>query len=373
MAVAGSRGKTTVSSMIALMMREAGSSVGSWLSSGVYVDEDRLDGELHAWERVLLAARFDELDVVIQELAASVTVAVGLPRRVYPLAVVTTICGSSESCRIAPETALERQALDRLFEAVRADGTVVANADDLIIVDALDSTGLRHVLFALHPSNPVLHQHLEDGGTGAWVENGWIRAGSAAQSKRVVAVNQIPATLDGALTFQVQNALAAVSVAHEAGLDLADCARALESYTPDISHQPGACNIFSIAGARVVVDSPKNPWSLRMTARGIRSLSARRPIVVSGSFPQLNDAELREIGRVIGTIAGVVILHDDSDDHERLEILKSGLANSEVPPIVLVMPTEAAAIARLHSSLVENDVALVLTSDSKLIGSLLNR
>lgn len=370
-AVAGSRGKTTVSSMLAAMMRESGKSIGSWLSSGVYVDDERLDGELHAWERVLLAARFGELDAVIQELEAPVTVAVGLPPRVYPLAVVTTICGSSESCRVAPETALERKALDRLFGAVRADGTVVANADDLIIVDALDLTELRHALFALHPGNPVLHQHLEDGGVGAWVEDGWIRVGTKRESIRVVAANQIPATLDGALTFQVQNALAAVCAAYVSGLDMEDCARALEDYSPDISRQPGACNIFEVEGARVVVDSPTSPWSLRMTARGIRSLSTRRPMVVSGSFPRVNDIDLREVGRVLGSIAGVVILHDESDDHERMEILKEGLASSEVPPIVFVMPTEADAIERLRSSLVENDVALVLTTDSEPVASLL--
>lgn len=358
--------------MIAAMLRESGKSVGSWLSSGVYVDDERLEGELHAWERVLLAARFNELDAVIQELEASVTVAAGLPPRVYPLAVVTTICGSSESCRIAPETALERQALDRLFEAVREDGTVIANADDLIIVDALAMTDLRHILFALHPGNPVLHRHLEDGGVGAWVENGWIRVGTQQDSVGVLAANRIPAALDGALTFQVQNALAAVCVAYVAGIDLADCARALEGFAPDISRQPGASNIFEVDGARVVVDSPTNPWSLRMTARGIRSLSARRPIVVSGSFPRVNDIDLREVGRVLGTIAGVVILHDDSDNHERMEILKAGLASSEVPPIVFVMPNQFAAIERLRSSLLENDVALVLTTDSKQVVSLLS-
>lgn len=61
------------------MIRHAHGSVGSWLTSGVYVDGERLEGELRPWSRVLLAAKYRELNAVIQEMEAAVVVGAGLP------------------------------------------------------------------------------------------------------------------------------------------------------------------------------------------------------------------------------------------------------------------------------------------------------
>src|SRR5690606_29964983 len=64
-AVGGSRGKSTVASMIDSIIRLSGASVATWISSGVYVDGEQMEGELRPWSRVLLASKYGELDAVV--------------------------------------------------------------------------------------------------------------------------------------------------------------------------------------------------------------------------------------------------------------------------------------------------------------------
>jgi cyanophycin synthetase len=359
-AVGGSRGKSTVSWLIASIMRASGASVANWISSGVYVDGERLEGELRPWSRVLLAAKYGEIDAVIQELEAAVVVGAGIPSRTYPMAVLTTICGNDESCRLSMSTELEERSIGMILSAVREDGCVVANADDLGIVAATHDAKSDLILFALHPENPVLQKHLNDGGHAVWLENGTIVEGDRQSVRPVLDIAEIPATLDGALLFQVQNAMAATAAALHLGLDCPTIAHGLRSFQPLPSIQPGACNILEAKGARVVIDSPEQTWTLKMLARGIRQQPHRRSVVVSGSFPTLNLEDAREAGRILGGLGGVVILHDEGDEGH-LRAIKAGIASNPVPPLVMVMGSESAAIGQMITTLKAGDMALVLS------------
>lgn len=362
-AVGGSRGKSTVSSMLSNIVQAAGKSVATWISSGVYVDGEQMEGELRPWSRVLLAAKYGELDAVIQELEAAVVVGAGLPSRTYPLAVMTTICGNDDSCRLSMSTELEERSLSALAEAVRDDGCIIANADDLSVVAAAQAASAKVTMYALHPDNPVLQRHLDEGKSAVWIENGSIVQGTRGRSDSIVAISTIPATLDGSLTFQVQNAMAAAAAALHLGITPDIVAASLSLFQPDTAVQPGACNVLSLNRGQVVVDSPMQTWTLKMLARGIKHQPHRRSIVVSNCFPTLPKDEAREVGRILGGLGGVVLLHDNTEDRKNVEALKAGIASNAVPPLVVVLGSESAAIDQLKSTLGAGDTALVLSSN----------
>ncbi|CAN5801628.1 hypothetical protein BH20CHL1_BH20CHL1_02490 [soil metagenome] len=359
-AVGGSRGKSTVSWMLDAMIRDSGGSVGSWLTSGVYVDGERMEGELRPWSRVLLAAKYRELDVVIQEMEATMVVGAGLPARTYPCAVLTTICGNDDSCRLSMSTELEERSLMSVVGAVRDDGCIVGNADDLSIVTAMRTTAARGVLFALHPENPVLQRHLSEGFSAVWLDGGSIVYGDYRANESLVPVADIPATLDGTLIFQIQNAMAAASMALELGINPAVISHSLRNFEPQHATQPGACNIVEAKGAQIVVDAPTQTWSLKMLARGIKHQPHRRTVVVSGCFPALSAEDAREVGRILGALGGVVILHNDDSANGRMDSIKAGIAANPVPPLMLVLGTEVAAVDQMLLSIGAGDTALIL-------------
>ena len=365
--VAGTRGKSTVSWMLIELLRAARVPTASWLSSGVYVDDERQEGELGPWSRVVLAARHGEIDVAIQEMSAATVVGAGLPEGAYPVVVLTTLCGNNDACLLNVETELQRRALDIVIRSVRDDGLIVANADDYDIAQLAIDAQAACVLFALHRDNPALQRHLANGGEGAWVEDGWVTVGGVGGGEPVVAVDEIPATLDGTILFQVQNALAAICVARVIGVPVASLANALRRFEPRPDRQPAACNIVRFNGATILIDAPQQIMSLRMLARGIKHKPHRRTLVVSGSFPGLGDDEVQEAGRILGGLGGIILLHSEQADTSRMAAIKAGISSAAVPPIVLSVPDELRAIDHLLNTIAPDDVALALADDPETV------
>ena len=362
-AIGGSRGKSTVAWMLDAILRHAAYEIGAWLSSGVYVNGQQQEGELGPWAKVVRDAQAGVLDLVLQELDASTVVAAGLPRRSYPLAIVTALCGNNEACQLAPETRLERRALAALLDAVRDDGLIVANADDLDVIEAVERRHGRVVCYALHRENPALQRQFARGGFGVWVDDGMIVHGDGHAASAIVDVHKVPATLDGAMLFQEQNALAAAAGALALRVPARSIRAALQCFTPDPVRQPAACNVLRYNGGTIVVDAPTQIWPLRMVMRGIRHQPRRRTMVVSGSYPHMRVADVREAGRLIGNLGAIVLVHGEHADAKRVAALREGLAAAQLPPVVISAADEQSAIEHLLNALGAEDVGLVLADD----------
>ncbi|MDI3340373.1 MAG: hypothetical protein QJR03_07540 [Sphaerobacter sp.] len=360
--VAGTRGKSTTVWLLDAMLAAAGRASGLWCSTGVYVRGVRQPGELGPWSRVLAAVGSGELDVALQELETELVTTVGLPERIYPLASITTLCGNNEDCLVSPEFSRGALAQTILARAVRPDGILVLNADDLAVLAAANETAATPVLFALHPDNPALRRHLEQGGSAVWVADGSVVVGDGLDQRAIVPVSEARFTLDGNLIFQVQNLLCSVALA--AALNVPDAAirEAVCTFEPDPVRLPGSCNIFYRRGATILLDAARQVWTLKPLIRGIRHQPHRRTIIVAGCFSHLPDDQLVEAGRLLGRLGGVVILHQEPE-RPAVELLKEGIAQNEIPPLVLTMPTEQQAFAHAFRMLNEGDLCLLLTDD----------
>ena len=265
-AISGSRGKSTVACMLDAIIRSSGKSVGMWLSSGVYADGERLSGELGPWQRVMLAARHGELDIAIQELDAATVVAIGLPTESYPLALATTICGNNEACLLTSETRLERQSLDLVLRSVRRDGLVMAGADDL--------KSLRRPSSA-RPARALRVTQRESGSRTASAQRRHrslggrqIALGSAGNSQAIIPSMRFPRHLTARSCFQIQNALAARLGCYRARVSVPQIVQRSSSFLP-IRRSTISVQIIAYNGARIVVDAPRQVWTLRMLMRGV--------------------------------------------------------------------------------------------------------
>ncbi|MCO5175566.1 MAG: hypothetical protein M9890_01130 [Thermomicrobiales bacterium] len=344
----------------------AGWPSAQWLSSGVYVDGELQEGELGPWSRVLLAARYGELRVVLQEMTAETVIGAGLPPRTYPIGVLTTLCGNNESCLLSEEASRERRALDIVIASMRNDGLLIVNADDYDITNAAMNAECEILPYALHADNPLLQRHLADGGRACWVAGGNIVVGDQRDQTIILDHLTIPATLQGTLLYQIQNLMAAVSAAVAVGIDPLLIRSALADFATDPAEQPGATNVLKYNGAMVIVDSPELVASLRQITRSIRHIPHRRTLVICGSLPRLSAAELPEAGRILGGIHGVAMLHGDHDESSRMSIIKAGIASATVPPILMNAPNEERAVDHVLNTIGPDDIALVLADDANV-------
>jgi cyanophycin synthetase len=161
----------------------------------------------------------------------------------------------------------------------------------------------------------------------------------------------------------VQNLLCAVALA--VGLDIPDTSirEALRQFVPDPIRLPGSCNIFQVANATIVIDSARQVWTLRSLTRGIRHQHHRRMITVSGCFPHLPDYQVVEAGRMIGRLGGAVILHAEEVHRSNIDLMIDGIAQNEVPPLVLSMPDEQEAISHAMRMIGDGSLCLLVTDD----------
>ncbi len=361
--VAGVRGKSTIVWLLNQILRAAGQSVGVWSSTGVYVNDQRLPGELGPWTQVLDDARTGKLDVALQELETPLVTGVGLPEGIYPLAAISTLCGNNEECLISPEASQGAAAQTIVARAVRSDGVLILNADDHAVLEAAEHASAEIVVFALHHENPALRRHLRSGGAAVWVHDGRVVVGTRSINRHIIDVGEAHFALDGALTFQVQNLLCTVALA--VALNVSDSAirEGLRTFSPDPDRLPGSCNIFQVGSATAVVDSARQVWTLRSLTRGIRHQHHRRMITVSGCFPHLPDYQVVEAGRLLGRLGGAVILHAEQIHRANIDLMIDGIAQNEVPPLVLSMPDEQEAISHAMRMLGDGSLCLLITDD----------
>ncbi len=356
--ISGASGKTSTGWLLVRLLELAGIDVAAWLSDGVYVDGEIRQDELHAWELATNATRAREIDALVQEVPS--VLASNLPANSTFIAVLTSICGSDEQCQRDVTMKRDQQAVEIVSAAVRADGHIVANADDLQIADAAISSGRAITYYAMNAGNPILRNHLEAGGDAAWIQNGWVKIQLAGKRRRIVKLHELPVTLAGHLIFQVQNVLAAIAAFMALTGDADSLTAAVSKSAIDRSNARHKGVSIRYEGTRTIVsDDPRSLSAIRQLVRGVRAFGAKRVIHLVGRFDALSRDEARDAARILGSLGGIAILSEDRSS-DQIDAIKSGLMNSDNPPVILVRPPDELTDAYIHRLLNDGDVAIVL-------------
>ncbi|WP_222838968.1 hypothetical protein, partial [Enterococcus faecium] len=128
-------------------------------------------------------------------------------------------------------------------EEIRRGGHVVLNAADppaagLALRRAVRDR--RPVLryFAPSPGEPVLAEHLREGGVGYCVADGWLTEAHGDRRTRILPAADVAGSFGGHAGHVVANALAAAAAARALDVPVETVARALRTFDPH-THNPG--------------------------------------------------------------------------------------------------------------------------------------
>lgn len=373
-AVGGRWGKTTTARLLEAMLQQQQRRLALWTDQGVWLNGRRQAGELIPWGVALRALTAGELDLAIQELDARTVVAAGLPPAAYGLGIITSLCNNDRRCQLDERTPIEQQAQLAIAQAISPAGTLVLNADDQLVA-MLSTASLTEVIYySAARTNPIVREHLALGRRAVTISSGMLVLCEGRHTRPVTPVREIALALNGALGFQVQNALAAVAAAWALEVSPAQMAATLFRFTSSPTTMPGACNQFEVGGSLVLVDRFHDTISARMLFRGLRKVPGRRRRFAVLSEAQLDLASATEIGRLLGGSFEQVILHHEAGvtgrahpDPAVTRALLASIARAKVPPIVRGVTEEAAAIERLLGQLLPGDLALILATDQQLV------
>lgn len=372
-AIAGSRGKSSVVRLLDAILGTAGLRTALWTDLGVEINGRRQRGELVPWSRALAGLGDGSLDLAVQELDWDTVHAVGLPTAIYPIVAVTNLCVNSESCLAQTESGRALRSLVGVRSAVRPDGVLVLNGEDHAVVGAERGHQSPTIYVALSPDPPLLRTHLDGGGTAAWTEDGRLWVGHRETEVTVGDLADLPLSMAGAVGFQVHNALTAAAVALACGITPTTVATALADFISPSGLMPGSFNVVSLNGATVVVDRPAPSWFLRPALRAVAHMPHTRLLRVVGGLSYVPASDLVELGRLLGRSGGAVILHGQSATPDRAALLRQGIAANQVPPVIVQVETERQALGRALKIIRPSDLLLILAEQPAVVLRALDR
>jgi cyanophycin synthetase len=247
---------------------------------------------------------------------------------------------------------------------VAPGGHAVLNAADPIVAAMAATCPGQVCFFASDRQHPVMATHRARGRRVIYVEGNAIVAAQGSWRERLL-LAEIPLTRNGAIAFQVENAMAAIGAAWGVGLDWDAVRRGLASFVADASTAPGRFNVMDFKGATLIADYGHNPDAMRALVRAVEAMPAkRRSVVISGAGDR-RDEDLREQTVVLGAAFDEVILYQDAAqrgraDGEVMALLREGLQGASRTRRIDEIRGEFMAIDTALERLEPGDLCLVL-------------
>lgn len=305
--VTGTNGKTTCVRMTAACARASGYRVGMSTTDGVVIDSCRVRaGDLAGPEGARRVLRDPAVELAVLETARG-----GLRRRGLAVTAATAVLitnveadhlggfGLSSLAELADLKWVITRALSARRRGCHAlatgPGPLVLNADDPMLVARAATWGACVTYFSQNSRNQVLRAHVARGRSGVTADGGVILHIHRGISTPVCATSELPVTLAGTASHNVDNALAVVGLARAMGLSVAHIANGLRGFAE--SDNPGRLNRLQVARASVLVDFAHNPHGLRALLNTATRLPARRRALMLGQAGDRSDGAIRALAR----------------------------------------------------------------------------
>lgn len=370
-AVAGTNGKTTTVRLIAHIMGCQGLRVGMTNSDGVYIQGKRIDtGDCSGPKSARNVLLHPDVDAAVFETARGGVLREGLAFDRCNVAVVTNI-GMGDHLGLSYITTVEDLAVVKrvIVQNVAPDGVAVLNAADPMSANMADACPGAVIFFTQDRHHPVMATHYALGRRIVYMENGQLVAAQNQAEQppfeQRIELSQIPITRNGAIGFQIENAMAAVAAAWALNVDWDTIRRGVASFVNDAKTAPGRFNFFDYRGANVIADYGHNPDAIVALVAAIEKIPAKKRVVVISGAGDRRDVDISRQSEILGDAFDEIILYQDQcqrgrADGEVLKLLRDGLVNVKRAKKIDEIRGEFLAIDNAMSRLEKGDLCLIL-------------
>ena len=342
-AITGTNGKTTTTRLIAHILKGVGKRVGFTTTDGVYIQNHQIaKGDMTGPYSAQIVLRDPTVEVAVLETARGGILRAGMGFPHCDIGIVLNV--TSDHLGLGDVNTLEDLARVKsvVVEAVQPEGYAILNADDALVAKMAEKVKCHVSYFSMNPGNPLVKEHIAQGGVAAVYEEGYISILKRGWTLRVEKVTNIPLTLMGKATFMIQNALAATLAAFLHGVSIDDMRVALGTFTSSVAQTPGRLNLFDVGSFQVLVDYAHNAAGYEAIQATLKTWECRRKIGVIGGPGDRRDQDLRELGVLSAQMFDEAIIKEDDDRRGRdpgvvADLIRQGWEEQQGGPVQIIL------------------------------------
>ena len=280
--VTGTNGKSTTVRLAAHVIKAAGIKCGITSTDYIRIGEQILDsGDYSGPGGARTLLRHPETEVAILEVARGGMLRRGLGVNQAHCAAITNVAADHLG-DYGMDTVSDMVAAKFVVrQALHSTQDLILNADDAGVVEFAQGLNNEVVWFSWDFDNPVIEKHLEQGGKAVYVRAGIIYYHMGTETA-VVAVNEIPITMQGAAKHNIHNALVVVAMMFSMQIPLSAIKKGLMSFDSSPENNPGRGNLFQLKDFQVLVDFAHNEHGLAAMADTLKNMPAKRRLLMVG-------------------------------------------------------------------------------------------
>jgi cyanophycin synthetase len=370
-AVTGTNGKTTTARMIAHIMKTAGKKVGMTTTDGIYIDATQIAaGDMSGPTSAQMVLKNPAIDYAVLETARGGILRSGLGFDRCNVAVVTNVASDHLGLRGINTLGELARVKEVVPQSVLPNGASVLNADNSYTVEMARVARGEIIFFSMDEENPVIRDHLRERGKAVVLRptrhGEMITLIEHRRDTSLLLAEEIPATMDGRIRVNIQNAMAAADAAFAQDVQLEYIRNALRTFTSTFFQTPGRFNFLEIEGRKVLLDYCHNVAGLESMADVVRRMNADRTIAMIAIPGDRSDADIAAFGRLAGGTFDEIVIREDVNPRGRRRgevagllreaIASGGLDDGKVDIVLDELEAARAAISRAQ----RNDLVVLL-------------
>ncbi|MFM6357838.1 MAG: cyanophycin synthetase, partial [Planktothrix sp.] len=256
-AITGTNGKTTTTRLIAHIMKQTKKVVGYTTTDGTYIGDFMAEaGDNTGPQSAALILNDPTVEIAVLEAARGGILRSGLGFNRCDVGVVLNV--SEDHLGLQDINTVEEMAEVKSVVAKVAQKYAVLNADDPLVAAMASQVKAQVAYFSLNSDNPIVNQHVAQGGVAAIYESGYLSFLKGDQIIRVEQMANVPLTLRGLAPFMIANALAASLAAYVQGVTIGEITQGLRTFEMSVKQTPGRMNLIPYESFHVLLDYAHN-------------------------------------------------------------------------------------------------------------------
>jgi cyanophycin synthetase len=329
-AVSGTNGKTTTTRLMAHMVKTMGHKVGYTTTDGVYIQNQlMMRGDCTGPVSAEFVLKDPTVDFAVLECARGGILRSGLGFHNCDIAIVTNI--AEDHLGLQDINTIEQLARVKAVvpESVLPSGYAILNADNKWTTAMHKGLACKVAYFSMDENNPIIKEHISNGGLAAIYENGYVTICKGTWKIRVEKAVNIPLTFGGRASYNIANVLPTLLAGFIRNYKVEDMRVALATFIPGPAQTPGRMNIFRFKHFEVMIDYAHNTAGFEAIGEMLSKVEANHVGVIAGVGDR-RDEDTIALGAQAARMFNEIVIRQDKNlrgrsEDEIIELITRGI------------------------------------------------